>query len=97
MNNISNIPKLNIMNFEGYSNIRTPLYMLDVIWNIWKEFHDDDDDDDKLRFRVQIHPNAENLLFIKSNFVFYTTLKLQCCFAQNKLKHDKNYSCNVGA
>ena len=43
MNNISNIPKLNIMNFEGYSNIRTPLYMLDVIWNIWKEFHDDDD------------------------------------------------------
>ena len=44
-NNNSNIPKWHIMNFEGYSDIRTPLYMIDVISNIWKEFHDDGDDD----------------------------------------------------
>jgi len=28
---------------------------------------------------MQIIPNANYLLFIKSNFVHYTTFKLQCC------------------
>ena len=33
----------------------------------------------KLSFRVPIHPNANDLLFVKSNSVLYTAFKLQCC------------------
>ena len=42
--------------------------MLDVIWNIWKEFHDDDDDDNNNNnnknnetriFKTQMDRNAD--------------------------------------
>jgi hypothetical protein len=36
----------------------------------------------KLSFRLQIHPNANDLLFIKSNSALYTTFKFQCCLLQ---------------